>query len=222
MAGELKFANGKSLQITTIYCIGLNYFKHAEECKLPTPEYPVLFMKPITASCGNTETVKLPCDKVDYEAELAVVIGKTCKNVSEKEAMDYVSGYTAANDLSARDWQVQKGGTQWVRGKSFDGFCPLGPNLLTPEEIGDPHNLRVQTRLNGQTMQDGNTNDFIFNIPKIISFISQETTLLPGTVILTGTPPGVGAARDPPIFLKPGDQVEIEIEKIGVLKTAFN
>jgi 2-keto-4-pentenoate hydratase/2-oxohepta-3-ene-1,7-dioic acid hydratase in catechol pathway len=148
---------------------------------------------------------------------LAVVIGKTCKNASRKNALDFVLGYTCADDVSARDWQIKKGGGQWCRGKTFDTFSPLGPCLVTTDEIPNPNTLRIKTTLNGQVMQDSNTNDMIFDVPALIEFLSGSTTLLPGTVILTGTPQGVGMAMKPPCWLKPGDSVSIEIEKIGTL-----
>ena len=151
------------------------------------------------------------------ECELAVVIGKSCKNVSKAQAYDYVLGYTCANDVSARDWQLKRGGSQWCRGKTFDTFAPLGPCLVTKDEISNPHTLRIQTILNGEAMQDWNTNDMIFDIPTLIEFLSGSTTLLPGTVILTGTPHGVGQARKPPVFLKAGDKISVVIEKIGTL-----
>ena len=154
---------------------------------------------------------------MDFECELAVVIGKTCKNSSREQALSYVLGYTCANDVSARDWQLKRGGTQWCRGKTFDTFAPLGPCLVTKEDIPDPHTLRIQTILNGESMQDGNTNDMIFDIPTLIEFLSGSTTLLPGTVILTGTPLGVGLARKPPVWLKAGDKISIVIDKIGTL-----
>jgi 2-keto-4-pentenoate hydratase/2-oxohepta-3-ene-1,7-dioic acid hydratase in catechol pathway len=155
--------------------------------------------------------------KVDYECELAVVIGRACKNIRREEAMDYVLGYTCANDVSARDWQKEGGGSQWSRGKSFDTFAPLGPVLVTPDEIPDPHALRIRTRVNGEVLQDCSTADMVFDIPTLIEFLSGSSTLLPGTVILTGTPHGVGMARTPPRFLQPGDSVSVEIEKIGAL-----
>jgi len=159
----------------------------------------------------------LKSDQVDYEAELAVIIGKRCKNVSKANALDRVLGYTCANDVSARDWQKQYGGSQWCRGKTFDTFAPLGPCLVTRDEIPNPNDLRLRTILNGAVMQDCNTSDMIFDVPTLIEFLSGSTTLLPGTVILTGTPHGVGMARRPPVWLKPGDSVTIEIEGIGQL-----
>ena len=154
---------------------------------------------------------------MDYECELAVVIGKRCKNVPRGRALEYVLGYTCANDVSARDWQSSKGGGQWCRGKTFDTFAPLGPCLVTPEDIPNPNALAIRTIINGEVLQDWNTSDMIFDVPALIEFLSGSTTLLPGTVILTGTPHGVGFARKPPRFLKPGDRVSIEIEKIGTL-----
>lgn len=209
------------LQPSNLLCIGLNYKKHAAESHLPPPERPVLFVKN-TASVQNPGDpielpVKLPSTKVDYECELAVVIGKRCKNVSRERALDYVLGYTCANDVSARDWQRDFGGGQWCQAKSFDTFCPLGPVLVTPDEIPNPNALRIRTLLNGETMQDWNTNDMVFDVPALIEFLSGSKTLLPGTVILTGTPHGVGFARKPPVWLKAGDTVTIEIEKIGAL-----
>jgi 2-keto-4-pentenoate hydratase/2-oxohepta-3-ene-1,7-dioic acid hydratase in catechol pathway len=181
----------------------------------------VLFIKN-TASVQNPGDpieipVKLASAKVDYECELAVVIGKRCKNVTRYQALDYVLGYTCANDVSARDWQRDGGGGQWCTGKGFDTFAPLGPVLVTRDEIPNPNALRIRTILNGETMQDWNTNDMIFDVPAIIAFLSSSRTLLPGTVILTGTPHGVGFARTPPVWLKAGDTVSIEIENIGTL-----
>ena len=206
---------------TAILCIGLNYRKHAAEGNQPIPEFPVLFMKTPGAVQNPGDSIVLPTrlksDAVDYECELAVVIGRTCKNVSRADALQYVLGYTCANDVSARDWQLKKGGTQWCRGKTFDTFCPLGPYLVTADEIPNPNELKIKTVLNGQTMQDWNTNDMIFDVPTLIEFLSGSTTLHPGTVILTGTPHGVGGARKPPVFLKHGDTITIEIERIGAL-----
>jgi 2-keto-4-pentenoate hydratase/2-oxohepta-3-ene-1,7-dioic acid hydratase in catechol pathway len=206
---------------TNILCIGLNYRKHAEEGKKPVPDSPVLFLKNLATLQNPGDPIVLPrklrSDMVDYECELAVVIGKPCKNVSKANALKYVLGYTCANDVSARDWQLKWGGSQWCRGKSFDTFCPLGPCLVTTDEIPNPNALAIKTLLNGTIMQDWNTNDMIFDVPTLIEFLSGSTTLQPGTVILTGTPHGVGAARQPPVFLQPGDTVAIEIEKIGAL-----
>ena len=202
-------------------CIGLNYKRHAAESNSPTPPHPVLFVK--NPACAQNPgdpieiPVKLPSTSVDYECELAVVMGRRCKNVSRADALNYVLGYTCANDVSARDWQRNGGGGQWCRGKTFDTFAPLGPVLVTRDEIPNPNALRIRTILNGDTLQDWNTDDMIFDVPAIIEFLSASTTLLPGTVILTGTPHGVGFARTPPIWLKAGDTVSIEIEKIGTL-----
>jgi 2-keto-4-pentenoate hydratase/2-oxohepta-3-ene-1,7-dioic acid hydratase in catechol pathway len=179
-------------------------------------------MKTTAAVQNPGDPIVLPrhlrSDEVDYECELAVVIGKRCKNVSREQAMDFVLGYTCANDVSARDWQIKMGGGQWCRGKTFDTFCPLGPALVTADELTAPNSLAIRTILNGQTMQDWNTGDMIFDVPTLIEFLSGSTTLLPGTVILTGTPHGVGLARNPPVWLKAGDRITIEIEKIGSLE----
>ncbi|MEY2466704.1 MAG: hypothetical protein QOD03_1225 [Verrucomicrobiota bacterium] len=209
------------IQATSIICIGLNYRKHAEETGAKFPEYPVVFFKGINTLLNPGEPIQIPThmrsDEVDYECELAVVIGRACKNVSRQTALDYVLGYTCCNDVSARDWQIKRGGGQWCRGKSFDTFSPLGPVLVTRDEIPNPNALKIRTVLSGQVMQDWNTNDMIFDVPTLIEFLSGSTTLLPGTVILTGTPHGVGMAQKPPRWLKPGDSVTIEIEKIGAL-----
>ena len=204
-----------------LLCIGLNYRRHAAESNSPPPAHPVLFLKN-TASVQNPGDPieipqKLPSTRVDYECELAVVIGRRCKNATRATALDFVLGYTCANDVSARDWQRDGGGGQWCQGKSFDTFCPLGPVLVTRDEIPAPNNLRIKTVLNGAVMPDWNTNDMIFDVPALIEFLSASKTLLPGTVILTGTPHGVGFARQPPVWLKAGDTVSIEIEKIGTL-----
>jgi len=205
-----------------IICIGLNYRKHAAETNAKIPEYPVVFFKNPAALQHPGGPIVLPTwlrsDEVDYECELAVVIGRTCKNVPRADALKYVLGYTGANDVSARDWQKSKGGSQWCRGKMFDTFCPLGPCLLTSDEIPDPNSLALRTVINGEVMQDWNTSDMIFDVSALIEFLSGSTTLLPGTVILTGTPHGVGMARTPKRWLRAGDQVTVEIEKIGALK----
>jgi len=206
---------------TNIICIGLNYRQHAVETGAKIPEYPIVFFKSTGALQHPGEPILIPhhlkSEEVDYECELAVVIGKTCKNVSRQHALDYVLGYTCANDVSARDWQIKRGGSQWCRGKTFDTFCPLGPVLVTRDEIPNPNALHIRTYLNGHTMQDSSTGDMIFDVPTLIEFLSGSTTLIPGTVILTGTPQGVGMARKPPVWLKSGDSVSIEIEKIGTL-----
>jgi len=207
---------------SSIFGIGLNYRQHATESGMDFPKRPIVFMKPISAVADPDQPIEIPscCDpggEVDYECELAVVIGRSAKNVRVEHALEHVLGYTAANDVSARNWQLQQGGGQWSRGKSFDTFCPLGPCLVTADEIPYPQSLRISTTLNGQVVQEHSTNDMIFCVAEIISFLSQGTTLLPGTVILTGTPQGVGFARKPPVFLQDGDVVTVEIEKIGKL-----
>jgi 2-keto-4-pentenoate hydratase/2-oxohepta-3-ene-1,7-dioic acid hydratase in catechol pathway len=201
-----------------IMCIGLNYKRHAEESGMAVPERPVLFIKPTsTLANPDQEILYPPSEEFDYECELGVIIGKPCKNVSKDDALDYVLGYTCVNDLSARDWQL-KLDKQWARGKSFDTFCPIGPVLVTTDEIPNPNNLRIQTRISGETLQNSHTSDMIFDVKTIISYLSEGTTLLPGTLILTGTPEGVGMGRTPKRWLNPGDVCEIEIENIGVLK----
>jgi 2-keto-4-pentenoate hydratase/2-oxohepta-3-ene-1,7-dioic acid hydratase in catechol pathway len=205
-----------------ILAIGLNYKKHAAESHNEPPKVPVLFIKATSSLQNPGDPIEIPqklaSHKVDYECELAVVIGKRCKNVARANALDYVLGYTCANDVSARDWQRgDLGGGQWCEAKSFDTFCPLGPVLVTKDEIPNPNALQIRTILNGETMQDWNTNDMVFDVPALIEFLSGSKTLLPGTVILTGTPHGVGFARRPPVWLKPGDEVVIEIESIGRL-----
>jgi len=204
----------------SILCIGLNYRHHAEETGAQIPEHPILFIKSSNALHNPGDPILIPNvapGEVDYECELAVIIGKPAKNVSRDNALEYVLGYTCANDISARRWQKHGGGGQWCRGKSFDTFCPLGPCLVTADEIPNPNDLKIKTILNGKTMQDWTTSDMIFDVPTLISFLSQGTTLLPGTAILTGTPQGVGFARTPRVFLKAGDEVTIEIEHIGAL-----
>ncbi len=210
---------------TDLLCIGLNYAEHAAETNSTVPEHPMLFIKSSNALAGPHDAVELPTvsDKVDFEAELVVVIGRDAKNVSEVDALGHVFGYTIANDLSARDWQKDKhlNGGQFARGKSFDGFCPLGPAIVTADEIPDPQNLDIACRLNGQTMQSSNTSDMIFSVAQIVASLSRTMTVRKGSIILTGTPSGVGAARSPQVFLKPGDVTEVEIEKLGRLTTSF-
>lgn len=204
---------------TNILAIGLNYRRHAAEGGKDAPERPVLFIKATSSIQNPGDPIELPrtSTKVDYECELAVVIGKSCKNASRANAFDYVLGYTCANDVSARDWQRDLGGGQWCQAKSFDTFCPLGPVLVTKDQIPNPNALRIRTLLNGETMQDWNTDDMVFDVAGLIEFLSTDKTLLPGTVILTGTPHGVGFARKPPVWLKSGDTVSIDIESIGTL-----
>ncbi|PKN28754.1 MAG: 5-carboxymethyl-2-hydroxymuconate isomerase [Deltaproteobacteria bacterium HGW-Deltaproteobacteria-21] len=210
------------LEPAAILCIGLNYHRHAQETGAVIPSHPVLFMKNPAALNNPEDPIVLPSScldppQVDYEAELAVVIGKAAKNVPAARALEHVLGYTAANDVSARRWQKHAGGGQWVKGKSFDSFCPLGPALVTPDEIPDPQSLQLQCILNGEVMQETNTSDMIFSVAVLIEFLSTGMTLKPGTVILTGTPSGVGYVRKPPVYLKAGDRVEIRIERIGSL-----
>ena len=198
--------------------IGLNYEDHAAETGADIPEKPIVFAKYANTVIGPGEPIRIPpiTEQADYEAELAVVIGKAARNVSEAEALDYVFGYTNANDVSSRDLQFSEGG-QWTRSKSIDTFCPLGPYIATRDEIEDPQDLSIRCLLNGEVMQDGNTSRMIFSVAQLVSFLSQGMTLVPGDVIVTGTPPGVGSARDPQVWLKDGDEVTIEIEGLGSL-----
>jgi 2-keto-4-pentenoate hydratase/2-oxohepta-3-ene-1,7-dioic acid hydratase in catechol pathway len=200
-----------------VICIGLNYRDHAAESKMPVPESPITFSKYVTSVTHPSSPVFLPrvSQKVDYEAELAVVIGRRAKHVARAEAFEYVLGYTNFNDVSARDFQFADG--QWQRGKSCDTFAPIGPAIVTVDDVPDPHRLRIQLRLNGETMQDSTTAQLIFGVDQLISFLSETVTLEPGDIIATGTPPGVGFARKPPVFLKPGDLMEVEVEGLGVL-----
>lgn len=210
-----------------IFAIGLNYRAHAAETGAAVPQRPVVFMKPTSAVQHPGEPVRVPaCEhdgpETDQEAELAVVIGRAARNVSEQDALEYVLGYTCANDVSARWWQKKGGGGQFIRGKGFDTFCPLGPVLVThgsgDDEIADPQTLRIVGKVDGQTLQDSSTADMIFGVALLIAHLSQDTTLLPGTVILTGTPSGVGVARDPQVWLRPGGEAHVAIERIGVLR----
>jgi 2-keto-4-pentenoate hydratase/2-oxohepta-3-ene-1,7-dioic acid hydratase in catechol pathway len=200
-----------------VICIGLNYRDHAAESRMDVPTSPITFSKYPTSITYPAGPVLLPrtSTQVDYEAELAVVIGRRAKHVPKDQAFDYVLGYANFNDVSARDFQFSD--KQWQRGKSCDTFAPMGPAIVTKEEIGDPHDLRIQLRLNGQTMQDSSTNQLVFGVDDLVSFISETVTLEPGDVIATGTPPGVGFARKPPVYLKPGDLMEVEVQGLGVL-----
>ena len=202
-----------------IICIGLNFRKHAEESGAEPPKEPVVFFKATTAMCGPNDDLVIPRNskKTDWEVELAFVIGKTAKYVSEKEALNHVAGYLLHNDYSEREFQLEKGG-QWVKGKSADTFAPIGPYLVTPDEIDDVNDLNMWLILNGEYKQKGNTNDFIFNVPQIISYLSNFMTLLPGDIISTGTPSGVGLGMKPPVYLKPGDVVELGIDGLGSSK----
>lgn len=202
-----------------IICIGKNYAMHAAEMGSEPPSIPVVFSKFNSAIANPDADISLPAisDKVDFEAELVVVIGKEGRFIDRTDAMNHVFGYCCGNDISARDWQKEKPGGQWLLGKTFDSFAPLGPCLVTADAIADPHGLDISLRLNGETMQQSNTSRLIFRIDFLISHLSQFVTLKPGDLIFTGTPAGVGAGRKPPLFLKPGDQIEIEIEGIGKL-----
>lgn len=201
-----------------VVAVGLNYRDHAKEAGIELPHFPVLFTKWSTSLIGNGETIIIPkgTTQIDWEAELAVVIGKHASHVSEADALDYVSGFTAMNDVTDREAQSNDG--QWVRSKSYDTFGPVGPRIVPLAEIGDPHNLQIEARLNGKTMQSSNTSNLIFDIPFLVAYISQRITLEVGDVITTGTPHGVGAFLKPPVFMQPGDEIEIEIEKIGILR----
>jgi 2-keto-4-pentenoate hydratase/2-oxohepta-3-ene-1,7-dioic acid hydratase in catechol pathway len=203
-----------------IICLGLNYRDHAAESGAPIPKEPILFSKYATALIGPEQPIVLPpvSQEVDYEAELVVVVGKAGKNIREQDAMSHVAGYTVGHDVSARDWQLKKDGKQWMVGKTFDTFAPIGPHLVTADEVPDPQALAIKLRLNGQTMQDSTTSQLIFPVGWTLAYLSQVFTLQPGDLIFTGTPPGVGFARKPPVFLKPGDVVEVEIERLGVLR----
>ncbi len=203
-----------------IICIGLNYADHAAESGIAIPSEPVVFNKFPSAVRGHGETILLPelSEQVDYEAELVVVIGRGGRHISREDAFAHVAGYACGHDVSARDWQLQKPGGQWLMGKTFDTFAPFGPELVMADEIDAPGSLDIRLRLNGQCMQDSNTRQLIFPIDHLISYLSGVCTLQPGDVIFTGTPPGVGMARKPPVFLKPGDMVEVEIEGIGTLR----
>ncbi len=201
-----------------IIAIGLNYRDHCEEQGIEPPKHPTVFAKFPSALLRPRGVIQWDTDltqQVDYEAELAVIIGRVAKNISAAEAYYYVFGYTAANDVSARD--LQFGDKQWVRGKSLDTFCPLGPWVVTQDEIGDPMNLGIRCLVNGEVRQESNTSHMIFGVPQLIEFLSRAFTLLPGDIILTGTPAGVGIFRDPPLLLRDGDTVTVEIEKIGAL-----
>jgi 2-keto-4-pentenoate hydratase/2-oxohepta-3-ene-1,7-dioic acid hydratase in catechol pathway len=202
-----------------IVCIGLNYASHAEEAGMEAPSEPVVFFKATTAWAGPNDDIVIPRDsnKTDWEVELAVVIGKRAKYVSEDEALNYVAGYGVHNDYSEREWQLEKGG-QWVKGKSADTYAPFGPYLATSDEVSNPNDLRLWLNLNGEQLQDGCTSDFIFNVQQVVSYLSRFMTLLPGDVISTGTPAGVGLGFDPPVYLKEGDVVELGIDGLGIQK----
>lgn len=203
-----------------IVCLGLNYRDHAVETGKPIPSEPVLFSKYPTALIGHDETIVLPkvSQQVDYEAELVIIVGKHGRHLASESALDHVAGYTVGHDVSARDWQYKPDQKQWMVGKTFDTFAPTGPEMVTPDEFGDPQQHGIRLRLNGETMQDSNTGQMIFSVVEILSYLSQVFTLEPGDLIFTGTPPGVGMARKPPRFLRSGDVVEVEIDGIGRLR----
>ena len=200
-----------------ILCIGLNYADHAAESGQPLPEYPIVFSKYSNTVIGGGDAIVLPrvTDNVDYEAELGFVIGKRARYVPEEDALDYVAGYLNVNDVSARDYQTRT--CQWTMGKSFDTFAPMGPALVTADEVPDPHDLAIRLWIGDEMLQDSNTSQLIFNVPQLVADISEVMTLEPGDIVSTGTPPGVGAARTPPRWLRPGDTVNIEIDGLGVL-----
>ena len=201
-----------------IICLGLNYLDHNEESGFEKPQRPLLFSKTPNALTGPFDPIRLPqsCDQIDWEVELAVVIGRAGKRIAAEDALDYVAGFSVLNDVSGR--QAQFSDSQWFRGKSFDTFAPMGPALVTIDEIGNFQNLKLPARVNGEIMQDGNSADMIFDIPTIIAFISQDITLWPGDIISTGTPSGVGIFRDPPVLLKAGDVVECWVENVGTIR----
>ena len=226
--GELRLDDVKLLSPvpnpSKVVAIGLNYMDHIREANLGMPELATMFCKYPSAVIGSGEDIRWATsltDQVDYEAELAVVIGKTARNVDAEIAYEYVAGYMNCNDVSARDLQF-KPGDQWLRGKCLDTFCPLGPYLVTRDEIPDPHKLSIQCRVNGEIRQDSNTREMIYSVPYLIEYLSTAFTLLPGDVIATGTPHGVGAFRDPPTWLQSGDEVEVEVEGLGVLANRCN
>jgi 2-keto-4-pentenoate hydratase/2-oxohepta-3-ene-1,7-dioic acid hydratase in catechol pathway len=203
-----------------IVCIGLNYRDHAAESGAHIPAEPVLFSKFSTTLIGHGQSIMLPpvSKEVDYEAELVLVVGKKARNLSTTTALGYLAGYTIGHDVSARDWQLKKDGRQWLAGKTFDTFAPMGPWLVTADQIPDPNALDIRLRLNGTIMQDSNTGQMIFRVADLLAYISQVVTLMPGDLVFTGTPSGVGFTRKPPVFLKGGDFVEIEIAQLGVLR----
>ncbi len=209
-------------EMEKVICVGTNYADHAKEMGSEVPELPIIFNKFPSAITAPDSKIRLPdiSTKVDFEAELVVVIGVGGKHIARENAMDHVLGYCCGNDVSARDWQKGKPGGQWLLGKTFDTFAPLGPMIVTKDEISDPYDLGIRLRLNGELMQDSNTSQLIFKIDYLISHVSQFVMLKPGDLIFTGTPPGVGAGRKPPLFLKPGDQLEVEIDGLGVLGNA--
>ena len=203
-----------------VICVGLNYADHARESGMEPPPEPVIFNKFPSTVCAHEDAIILPknSEQVDYEAELVVVIGEGGRDIPASQAKRHIAGYCCGHDVSARDWQLHKPGGQWLMGKTFDTFAPFGPWLVTADEVPDDGDLSVKLRLNGETMQDSSTKQFIFSVAEVIEYVSSVATLEPGDLIFTGTPPGVGMARKPPVFLKPGDTVEVEIEGLGTLR----
>ncbi len=203
-----------------IICIGLNYADHAAESGMPIPDEPIVFSKYASSIIGPDENIVAPSasSQVDYEVELVVVIGKRGRNISEEDALNHVAGYMVGHDVSARDYQLEKPGAQWMMGKTFDTFAPIGPDLVTTDDVPDPHNLGIRCILNGETVQDSNTSQLIFGVPKLIAYLTHVFTLAPGDLIFTGTPPGVGMGREPQLWLKHGDQVICEIDGLGRLE----
>lgn len=222
LAGELPQLLPPIVDPQKLICVGLNYADHAKETGAHVGEEPVIFNKLPTTLRGHGQPIELPSlsTKVDYEAELVVVIGRQARNIEPSAAWDYVAGYTCGNDVSARDWQTGKPGRQWLLGKSFDSFAPVGPALVTRDEVPQPGQLPIELRLNGEVMQDSSTRELIFGIDFLVSYLSRVCTLEPGDLLFTGTPPGVGFARQPPVFLQAGDVVEVSIEGVGVLRNA--
>ena len=203
-----------------IICIGLNYADHAAESGMPIPEEPIVFSKYATSIIDPGDYIVAPSvsSSVDYEVELVVAIGKSGRNIAKEDALDYVVGYMVGHDVSARDYQLEKPGGQWMMGKTFDTFAPIGPDLVRVVEVGDPHNLKIRCIVNGKTMQDSNTSQMIFDVPTLIAHLSHVFTLTPGDLIFTGTPPGVGQSQNPPLWLKDGDQVVCEVVGLGRLE----
>ncbi|XP_070689949.1 fumarylacetoacetate hydrolase domain-containing protein 2A [Pempheris klunzingeri] len=200
-----------------VVCVGMNYRDHCLEQNAPIPKEPIIFSKFPSAITGPFDDIILPSEsqEVDWEVELAFVIGRRGKHIKEEDALSYVAGFTVANDVSARDWQMKHNGKQWLLGKTFDSFCPLGPALVTTDAVKDPHNLAVRCLVNGDTVQSSNTDQMIFKTEALVAWVSKFVTLTPGDVFLTGTPPGVGVFRKPPVFLKKGDVVECQIDQLG-------
>jgi 2-keto-4-pentenoate hydratase/2-oxohepta-3-ene-1,7-dioic acid hydratase in catechol pathway len=218
-AGQVKF-HAPIVDPRKIICVGLNYKDHAAESGAPIPKEPILFSKYATALIGHGETIVLPkvSQEVDYEAELVIVVGKKGRHLTLENAVDHVAGYSVGHDVSARDWQLRKDGKQWMIGKTFDTFAPVGPVLVTKDEVKDPRDLPIRLRLNNQVMQNSSTKQMIFGAAELLVYLSNVFTLEPGDLIFTGTPPGVGMARKPPVYLKDGDVVEVEIEGLGLLR----